>query len=258
MEVGKKVFVARECLFGTLYVYGEGVYIGDFNLIDEEKGSIIPGKPRPCIELDSGYYFFEGIMQGRIGTKEEVYASYEGLYAKIREVKPDGLSVSLKPLIDKEKQIKPMEVLKPKNRRQPMVIFAKSRDGRVTIAGIVTEIDETNKKCKIALGFAKQRKTADPINRRKLARQIARGRAAKNPFLTATVDYGAHVKAVQLKIEDVQSSPSQSSVIVSLFKKTFEPLAEDFANAPLPAYVCEHYKLKTIENDKSVSNEALA
>ena len=272
MEIGKKVFVARECIFGTLYVYGEGTYIGDLNLINEETGHIVPGPPKPCVELESGHYFFEGVMQGKIGSKEEIYSSYEGLYSKIREVNPDGFSIRLKPVLKEDKEAEQrkveeiknknhtkMEAIKTKHRsKQPMVIFAKSKDGRVTIAGAVTHIDEETKKCKIAIGFAKQRKSADPVNRRKLARQIAKGRALKNPFVVATIDYGAPMKAVQLKIEDVQSAPSQASVIVEIFRSTFTSMADEFASAPLPSYVCAHYKLKTIEDDKTFNDKALA
>lgn len=240
MNKGQKVYCFRSLETGTLYVYGSGTYLGTHKYHIAGTG-YTSSREYDCVALDNGRYYFS-FMDGGIGTKEAILSRFEGLYTRVVEVSTSDEFRNYAPYQEQEEM---KVVANNTGDKKPMIIFAKSKDGRVTIAGVVTEIDEMKKTCKVALGLAKQRKSADPVNRKKLARQIARGRATQRPFAVKEISY-ALSKPVQTRIEDAFAVPSIPSRIVAAFRESATQLAEELASNPLPHEICELYRFKEV------------
>lgn len=231
MQPGQRTLVIADCRYGVLSIIGEGTYLGEQELVDKRTGKQTFRK-FDIIELDNGKFFYS-CMAGVWGTKESVLSRYEGLYTETKTVPVSREFDYYIPVsIFNERKQEIMETSKhATTRKEPMIVFAKSKNGRVTIAGKIVSIDTVNKKFEVELGLAKQRISSDRVNRKKIARAVARGRAEKNPFTKVAINYRT-------------TENSDYKAVVDTFRKVAEDMAERYANNLLPKDICDFYKMK--------------
>lgn len=232
MNINSTVFAIKDIdnASKTILAYGDGTYLGEYPLINAAK-EVTWNKRFPVIELKlTGFYVFAGFNCKLFGTKEELLAPYEELGYTILQVpveEPTVIPYFESPILpEKEPLITPMRmtIVKGKEMKQednPKFLYVRSKNGRVTVAGIIEETD-TPGQFKVKLGLSKRAKNDVLLTKR--GKVIARSRAMKKNVIATVI-----MTPVRQRFQPKDNSPRRLETPLVALHREFQAKFRDFA-----------------------------